>query len=258
MNKSNLDIIIREVKQGIRKQEQGIRELLIRRKELITRLGNAFEAVISNLKDVCEEIKNSLHEEITDKIISARDIERYCPDKWKKRTKPKNDKLSFSRTSEQKPQQQIATMQGGKSVIINETSSNTQPSAYINQLHDQSKQNGTNNDGNNNGESRIPITNVGNTVSCSESLKPATVEKLSLYPSDKQECSQCVEFTIPKEKYAMVQDAMDKSKASIFVKFDGNKKFLGADPDVFDNSEQKMKIQNPVKRPRTSNLRSKE
>ena len=31
--------------------------------------------------------------------------------------------------------------------------------------------------------------------------------------------------------------AMDKSKASIFVKFDGNKNFLGADPDVvFDIS----------------------
>jgi hypothetical protein len=56
----------------------------------------------------------------------------------------------------------------------------------------------------------------------------------------------------------MVKDAMDKSKASISLKFDGNKKFLGADPDVLDNSEQKMKIQNPVKRPRISNLRSKE
>jgi hypothetical protein len=67
-----------------------------------------------------------------------------------------------------------------------------------------------------------------------------------------------IEFTIPREKYGIVKDAMDKSKASIFVKFDGNKKFLGADPDVLDNSEQKMKIQNPVKRPRISNLRSKE
>lgn len=41
----------------------------------------------------------------------------------------------------------------------------------------------------------------------------------------------------------MVRDAMDRSKASIFVKFDENRNFLRADPDVFDNSEQKMKIQ---------------
>jgi hypothetical protein len=74
-----------------------------------------------------------------------RDIERYCPDKWKKKTKPKNDKLSFSKPTEQKPQQQIAVTQDGKSVI-NDTSTNTQayPISYdgINELHDQSKQNG--------------------------------------------------------------------------------------------------------------------
>ncbi|MGC2570398.1 MAG: hypothetical protein WA364_02720 [Candidatus Nitrosopolaris sp.] len=34
------------------------------------------------------------------------------------------------------------------------------------------------------------------------------------------------------DKYEMVRDAMDNSKASIFVKFDGNKNFLGANPDV--------------------------
>src|SRR5215212_315383 len=44
----------------------------------------------------CEEIKIVLHEEIAKHIISSRDIERYSPDKWKKKTKPqKNDNLSF-------------------------------------------------------------------------------------------------------------------------------------------------------------------
>jgi hypothetical protein len=65
-----------------------------------------------------------------------------------------------------------------------------------------------------------------------------TTGKILSYPSDKQECSQCV--AIPKEKYAMVRDAMKKSKTSIFVKFDRNNNFLGADPDVYyktiDNS----------------------
>ena len=87
-NKSNLDTTIKEVKQEFRSHHQ---QLLVKREELITRLGKAFEAVISNPKDVCEEIKNCLHEEIAEKVISKRDIERYCPDKWKKKTKPKND-----------------------------------------------------------------------------------------------------------------------------------------------------------------------
>ncbi len=84
-NTSDLDTTVKEVKKELRK-------LLIKRKELITELGNAFERVVSNPESVCEEIKNSLRDEIRDKIISAMDIERYCPDKWKKKTKPKNDK----------------------------------------------------------------------------------------------------------------------------------------------------------------------
>ena len=92
-NTSDVDTIIDEVKQEIRNQE------------LITRLGDAFESVVSNPESVCEEIKNCLREEIAGKIISARDIERYCPDKWKKKTKPKNDKLSFSKQVEEKSQQ---------------------------------------------------------------------------------------------------------------------------------------------------------
>jgi hypothetical protein len=41
-----------------------------------------------------------LHEEIVKGAISRRDIERYCLEQWKKKTRPKiekNDKLSFSR-----------------------------------------------------------------------------------------------------------------------------------------------------------------
>jgi hypothetical protein len=60
-SKSNLDTTIKEVKQEFRSHHK---QLLVKREELITRLGKAFEAVISNPKDVCEEIKNCLHEEI--------------------------------------------------------------------------------------------------------------------------------------------------------------------------------------------------
>jgi hypothetical protein len=47
------------------------------------------------------QIKNALRDEIAEGLISARDIERYYPGKWKKSTKPKaganteNDRLSI-------------------------------------------------------------------------------------------------------------------------------------------------------------------
>jgi hypothetical protein len=263
--KSDLDTIIEEVKKEFR-------NLVIKRRELITRLGNAFESVVSNPESVCEEIKNSLQEEIANRIISARDIERYCPDKWKKKTKPKNDKLSFSKQVKEKPQQQIAATQEGKSVIINETYRNTEAFDGVKQPHDRSKQKGIGIDDNN--EAKITATNQGKSVSYNEprsstiddSTPPDAVQKLLSHPSDKQigqECSSCLElqdkvielsealeltsiqtadqipatefgFTIPKEKYEMVRDAMDKSRDSIFVKCDESKKFVRADPDVYN------------------------
>lgn len=322
-NRSVLDTIIKEVKREFRSHHQ---QLLVKRKDLITRIyGKAFEADISNPKDVCEEIKNCLHLEIVDKIISKRDIERYCPDKWKKNTKPKNDNLSFSKEVEEKPQQ-IAVTQDGKSVIISEPSSITKAPDDVNQIHDQSKQYGISVEDNN--EAQTTMTNQGelvsynepkdNTVSVGDSassdvvqkLQPHqeysqydqkeikqlqrqlyeckqelvdkvsqiaklsaelrhfkelqtlqkddasndVVQKLVSHPSDKQidgleaqtlkrtsmqraDEIPVIELPILKEKYGIVTDAMDNSKASIVVKFDRDKNFLGADPDVvFDIS----------------------
>jgi hypothetical protein len=199
-NRPDLDTIIKEVKQEFK-------NLLIKRKELITRLGNAFESVVSNPESVCEEIKNCLQEEIADKIISKRDIERYCHDKWKKRTKPKNDKLSFTKHVEEQPlQQQIAATQEGKSVIINETSSNTNTSSDdINQFYDQTDS-GISDDGNNEAQTAIPTADH---IPQSE-----------------------FEFTILKENYEIVKGAMDKSNSAIFVKCDEAKRFVRAVPDV--------------------------
>lgn len=83
-----LDAVIQEVKLEFRQWK------LVKRRDLITKLGNAYENVVSDPKDVCEEIKNALREEIAEGLISARDIERYCPGKWKKSTKPKAGELN--------------------------------------------------------------------------------------------------------------------------------------------------------------------
>ncbi len=247
-SRSDLDRTIKEVKQEFR-------NLLIKRKELIRRLGNAFESVVSNPESVCEEIKNCLQEEILDKVISPRDIERYCHDKWKKKTKPKNDKLSFSKHVEARRQQQIAATQEGKSVIVNETSSDTYASSDdINQFHEQSYS-GISDDGNNEAQTS---TRLGKTISYNDS---STIDDFppsgSLYKPTEQECSSCLglqdkviplsetlqrispdqtpqagfEFTIQKENYEMVKDAMDRSNSAIFVKCEG-KRLVRAVPDV--------------------------
>jgi hypothetical protein len=98
---STLDSIIEEVRSELR-------SLLMKRRKLIQRLGYAFKGVVANPENICEEIKTALKDEIAEKAISSRDIERYCPEKWKKKTKPqKNDNLSFSDKLEQESQKKV-------------------------------------------------------------------------------------------------------------------------------------------------------
>ena len=225
---SEVDLVIVQVKQELR-------SLFVKSEDQIKKVGNALKKVVKKEEGICEEIKIALKEEIAEGVISTRTIELHCPPEWKRKTKPKNEKISFSKQAEEKPQQQIATMQGGKSVIINETSSNTESADGVNQPHDEAKHN----------EAQLTI---GKSVSYNEpkantesstinNFTPThTVEKSPSHPSDKEVCPHFIEFVIPKEKYGIVRDAMDKSKASILVKFDGNNNFLGADPDVCDQT----------------------
>jgi|SRR6188472_3026196 len=77
---SELDSIISYVKYEFK-------NILAKRKDLILKLGEAYEKVVSNPESICEEIKTALHEEIAQKIVSARIIEKYCHDKWKRKTR---------------------------------------------------------------------------------------------------------------------------------------------------------------------------
>lgn len=88
----NLDTEIRLIREEFR-------TYFTRCDELIRRLGNAIEkAGIIKQVDICHEIKSILAEEIADKKITTRTIDRCCPDEWKHSTKPKGKKdiLSFS------------------------------------------------------------------------------------------------------------------------------------------------------------------
>jgi hypothetical protein len=79
------------------------------------RLGNAIKkAGIVKESDICHEVKNILAEEIAAQNITVRTIDRYCLDEWKHITKPKKDKLSFSK-------QQIVVTQDGRSKTLQES-----------------------------------------------------------------------------------------------------------------------------------------
>lgn len=85
MTNPDFDSVLQGIKRDFRINQ------VLKHVELITRLGNAFENMVSNPKSICEEIKNSLKEEITDKTVSTRLIERHCPDKWKNKNECMSD-----------------------------------------------------------------------------------------------------------------------------------------------------------------------
>jgi hypothetical protein len=220
-NRSEVDAVIEEVK-----HELG--SLFGKSKEQIRKVGNAFKRSGFKEESICELIKNALKEEITEGLISSRSIELHCPPEWKLKTKPKNEKTSFSKQVEEKPQPKIAMTTEGKPVSYDE------PTAYA------------------------------ETSTMDDSSFADPVQKLLPHPSDKQigqECSSCLElqdkvielsealkrtsiptadqilatefeFTIPKQKYEMVRDAMEKSKDSICVTCDESRTFVCVDPDV--------------------------
>ena len=100
-NKSELDAAIKEAKRELR-------GVFAKTDEQIKKIGNAAKrpGCIKKKEDICAWIKHALKGEINEDIISERTIEIHCPDEWKRKTKPKNEKISFSKQVEKKTQQQ--------------------------------------------------------------------------------------------------------------------------------------------------------
>jgi hypothetical protein len=107
------DVVVAEVKQELRC-------LFVKSDELIKRLGSALKKIVKRERDICEEIKIALKEEIAEGIISTRTVELHClPEwrrEWKRKTKSESEKNSLSR-----PQSMaVAKTQDGKSVTETE------------------------------------------------------------------------------------------------------------------------------------------
>ena len=245
----NLDAVIQQVKQEFREWK------LVKRRDLVTRLGNAFERVCpSNPETVCEEIKNALRDEIAERLISTRDIERYCPDKWKKKTSPKSDKLSLSK--QEKSQLIGVSIEGNQ---ISQSDSDSKAPDTEKQQEDQSPSAGE--------ASPAAVVDQSSYNQLKTNTESYTVDDFApsglSHKQTTQECSSCLElrdeviqlrealrgisiptadqipttglgFTIPKEKYEMVIDAMERSKSAIFVECDESKKFVRAESDVYN------------------------
>jgi hypothetical protein len=100
--------------------KQDLRCLFVKSEELINRLGNALKKIVKRERDICEEIKTALKEEIAEGIISTRTIELHCPPEWrrewKRRTNSESEKNSLSRSQSMA----VAKTQDGKSVTVTE------------------------------------------------------------------------------------------------------------------------------------------
>jgi hypothetical protein len=222
-NRSEVDAVIEEAKYELR-------SLFGRSKEQIRKVGNAFKKSGFKEESLCELIKNALKEEITEGLISSRSIELHCPPEWKHKTKPKNEKPSFSTQVKEKPQPKIAMTTEGKPVSYDE------PTAYVetSTVDDSSFADPV--------QKLLPHRSdkpiMGECSSCLE-LQDKVIElsealKRTSIPTADQILATEFEFTIPKEKYEMVRDAMDKSKDTIFVTYDESRTFVRAQPDVYN------------------------
>ncbi len=96
-NDDNLDLSA-----VVTKVQEGLRSIFLNRKNLILELGRALEPTVPNSENISKEIKRKLRKEISDKIITSRDIERYCLAEWKQETRPKKTKNNNLSISEQK------------------------------------------------------------------------------------------------------------------------------------------------------------
>lgn len=87
------------IRDEVSREFADIEKALIRRKDLVLKLGRAIETYGKEVKkqDICRAIKFYLKEAIEKELISSRLIDMYCPDEWKNDTKPKKkEKISFS------------------------------------------------------------------------------------------------------------------------------------------------------------------
>jgi hypothetical protein len=215
-NNSELGIIIKEVKQELK-------AMFLKRKDIIIKLGDAFEKFVPKPESICEEIKIVLHEEIAKHIISSRDIERYSPDKWKKKTKPqKNDNLSFLTKTEEQEKEEHRTIaintQGSPIYEPKSTTSNGHTDIKENTYDLQTRENLTNIENN--------AINVHTCPNCEQLLienqKIQSEKELKIKQLEDKRRQYYNELEIRISENAGMQIQLDRLKEQLKVKDENN------------------------------------
>jgi hypothetical protein len=224
-NGSGLDEMIQQVKQEFK-------SFLIKRKELVLKLGNAFEKVVANPESICEEIKNALRDEISGKLISSRNIETYCPAKWKRKTKPKNEERSFSQDENHHKRIMIDT----EGTLVKETTV-TSHSKADNKVHSTGDYKQLYNA--NTVQEEIKKREIADINQCHNCEELRTKlqdyeEALAHVPfiAADQINNAKIKYRIPKEAHQLLDNAAQKCSCVYYVTFDPIGNLVSAEPDI--------------------------
>lgn len=217
-----------EIKACFEVAKQKLDGLLKSKKQVIRDLARELERLGRRREDIAAEI---VHELRNCEELSRSQIYSYLDDKYKNQTqahrrKGKKKSNPDPKTgTESPPEQTITVGNNGRQTIYNE-----HDIQELKEPADTRAESVTSNQQSNLANLQKSDWNPDPKTG-TESLSPVqgTTEQSASEPL--QTASE-FEFIIPKERYEMVRDAMDKSKSVIFVKCDGKKRFLRALADV--------------------------
>ena len=189
------------------------------------------------------------------KLLRDLYLQGISKDTRKKRTSPKSDKLSLSK---QKSQLIGVSIEGNQISHSEKPNFDSKTAEMEKQQDDQSPSAGK--------VTPAAVVDESSYNQLKTNTKSFTVDdfvpSVPSYKQTRQECSSCLKLQdeviqlreavrrrsiptadqipatilgcrIPKEKYEIVRDAMDKSKSAIFVECNESKEFVRAEPDMY-------------------------
>jgi hypothetical protein len=204
--------------------KQKLDGLLKSRKQVIQDLARELERLGRRTEDIAAEI---VHELRNCKELSRSQIYSYLDDKYKNQTQAQRRKGKKASPLEQT----ITVGNNGRQTIYNEHDLQElkepadTPAVSVTSIQQSNLANLQKSDWN-------PDPKTGTEFLSPEKGKIEQSTNTNTSTSDPLQTASEFEFIIPKEKYEMVRDAIDKSESAIFVKCDGSNKFVRVMPDV--------------------------
>jgi hypothetical protein len=201
-SKSNEEAISLCFQTAIEKLEKVDADAEKEKTQIVLELAASLEGKIptnSICNEIVHQLRKKVHERTIRNCLDEKYKEKHRVENARKQKRKRHEDLAASVPLE--PKQQIAATQDGKSVIINETSSN------IDTISSESNQNGF--------------------------AESEQQEYKNVIDDDADQVSRLeLEFTILKARYGDLRQAMRKSQNLIHLIFDKSRTFMRAVPDV--------------------------